>query len=261
MIRNVKCAIFDLDGTLFLGKDRIEGANVALHAMREKGIKILFLTNAGTRSREGVAEKLRSRGFEANADEVYCGSYLVAKYIAMHLPGKKAYVVGEPGMVEELNAAGIEVSDDAGIVVGCLDRQINYEKLGKAHRLIRKGAEFIASNKDHTFPTEHGSMPGAGAIVAAIEFSTRRSALVIGKPNPYAFALMKEEKSLKASETLMVGDRLDTDIAFAKNCGIKSALVLTGTSKKEEIKEKGINPELVLETVAGLPKELGILPK
>jgi len=256
---DIRCAIFDLDGTLFLGKERIDGAAEALATLRRNGVRVLFLTNAGTRSRSGVADKLESFGFEADQKEVYCGSSLAAKYIAEKFPGKKAFVVGEIGMIEELNDAGVAVSDEADIVVVCLDRQLTYEKLARAHRLLRKGAAFIASNKDHTFPTEHGSMPGAGTIVSALEFSSKKEAYVVGKPNPFAFSLMKTELGLKPIQTIMVGDRLDTDILFAKNCGIRSALVLSGTSRKEEIKEKKIKPDFVLANVVELPKALGFL--
>ncbi|MDD5172028.1 MAG: HAD-IIA family hydrolase [Candidatus ainarchaeum sp.] len=248
----IKTAIFDLDGTLFVGKTVVPGAAEALERLRLAGIKVFFLTNAGTRTREGVAHKLTNMGLQAVEEEVYCGSYLVAKYIAANFPRKKAFIVGEPGMAEELKAADVPVAEHADIVAVCLDRHLTYEKLAKAHRLLKKGAEFIASNKDHTFPTEHGSMPGAGSIVAALEFSSKKTAHVIGKPNPFAFEIMKKELGLNEEETVMVGDRLDTDVMFAKNAGIKSALVLTGISKKEEIKEKRITPDFVFPSVAEL---------
>jgi HAD superfamily hydrolase (TIGR01457 family) len=248
----IKTAIFDLDGTLFVGKTTIPGAAEALEKLRLEGVRVFFLTNAGTRSREGVAHKLNNMGLQAVAEEVYCGSYLVARYIAANFPDKKAFVVGEHGMEEELKAAGVKTGEDADIVAACLDRHLTYEKLAKAHKLLKKGAEFIASNKDHTFPTEHGSMPGAGSIVTALEFSSKKTAHVVGKPNPFAFEVMEKELGLNGDETVMVGDRLDTDIAFAKNAGIKSALVLTGISKKEDIKEKKMKPDFVFGSVAEL---------
>jgi 4-nitrophenyl phosphatase len=126
--------------------------------------------------------------------------------------------------------------------------------LGKAHVLLRKGALFLATNKDHVFPTERGTMPGAGAIVAALEFSSERTPYVVGKPNPMAFELMKAEHGIEGGRTIMVGDRLDTDIAFARNCGMKSALVLTGNSKKADIGD--LKPDFVLDSVADLMKRI-----
>jgi len=242
----------DLDGTLFIGRTPVPGAAVALEKLRLAGIRVLFLTNAGTRNREGVAHKLTNMGIQATHEEVYCGSYLAARYIAEHHAGKKAFVVGERGMMDELSAAGIKISEKADIVVTCLDRHLTYDKLAKAHRLLREGAHFIASNKDHTFPVEHGSMPGAGAIVTALEYSSKKSAYIVGKPNPFAFELMQKELGIGNNDTVMIGDRLDIDIAFAKNAGIKSALVLTGISKKEDIKEKKMEPDFVFNSLAEL---------
>ncbi|MFH0885059.1 MAG: HAD-IIA family hydrolase [Candidatus Micrarchaeota archaeon] len=253
----IDAAIFDLDGTLFLGKTLINGALETIDALQKSGIKTLYLTNAGTRSRKGVAEKLDALGFPARAEEVYCGSYLLSRYIMETHKGKTVFPVGEPGLCEELRRNGIAVDEsgkDCGIVAVCLDRTLTYEKLGKAHVLLRKGALFLATNKDHIFPTENGTMPGAGAIVAALEFSSERTPHVVGKPNPMAFELMKAEHKIESGRTIMVGDRLDTDIAFARNCGMKSALVLTGNSKKSDIGD--LKPDFVLDSVADLMKKI-----
>ncbi|MCI0503612.1 HAD-IIA family hydrolase [Candidatus Micrarchaeota archaeon] len=255
----IKAAVFDLDGTLFLGRTPIPGAIETLRALRDAGTKTLFLTNAGTRTRKGVAEKLVGLGFAAQEREIYCGSYILAMHIRDKHPGKTVFPVGEPGLSEELEKNGIKVDAHgagADIVAVCLDRTLTYEKLGKAHVLLRKGALFLATNKDHIFPTEKGTMPGAGAIVAALEFSSERTPYVVGKPNPMAFELMMAEHGLKGSETLMVGDRLDTDIAFARNCGMKSALVLTGNSKRADIGD--LKPDYVLDSVAQLTEKLGL---
>jgi len=254
----IKAALFDLDGTLYLGKVPIGGAAEALEKLRSMGIEPFYLTNAATRSRENVALKLASLGFKAKTDEVYCGSYLLARYIAKNYPGKKAYVVGEKGMFEEFAAAAVPlaVGEEAELVAVGLDRSFTYEKLCKAHLAIAKGAAFLASNTDRTFPTEIGVLPGAGAIVHAIEFSSGKKPYVVGKPNPYAMELILKEHKLKKEEVLVVGDRLETDILFAKNCGVKSALVLTGAAKKDEIKKQGIVPDYVLDSVADLPKAL-----
>jgi 4-nitrophenyl phosphatase len=256
-----RAAVFDLDGTIFIGKTAIPGAREALALLREQGVATLFLTNAGTRSRAGVAEKLSSLGFAARPEEVYCGSYILAKHISAKYPGKKVFIVGEPGLAEELRLNGVPVSEsaDAGIVAVCLDRTLTYEKLAKAHVLLRKGALFLATNKDHVFPIEDGTMPGAGAIVAALEFSSERTPYIVGKPNTLAFELMRAEHGILAAETVMVGDRLDTDVAFARNCGMKSALVLTGNSKREDIGD--LKPDYVLNTVAELPGKLGLKMK
>jgi HAD superfamily hydrolase (TIGR01457 family) len=246
----IKAVIFDLDGTLYLGKTPLKGAAEKLAGLRERGIKVLFLTNAATRSRANVALKLSNMGFGAVKNEVYCGAYALARYIAQNHRGKKVYFVGEAGIEDEFREAGIASSETADIVAVGLDRQFNYDKLCKAHVNISRGALFLASNNDHTYPTESGHLPGAGAIVAAIEFASGKRPYIVGKPNPFLLELMMKEHKLSKDEMLIVGDRLDTDIMFAKNCGIKSALVLSGSTKKEDI--KNIKPDFVFDDVTRL---------
>ncbi|MBI5227134.1 HAD-IIA family hydrolase [Candidatus Micrarchaeota archaeon] len=251
----IKAYIFDLDGTLYRGKTPIPGTAQILEKLRAEGKIVLFYTNAGTKSREGIVEKLTNMGIRARKEEIYCGSYLLAKYMKKNYPNKTVFVVGEIGIFEELEIEGIEPSyDQAEVVAVGLDRHFNYEKLAKSLELINNGATFIASNTDNTFPTEHGDRPGCGAIVAAIEVASKKKPEVVGKPNTYAIDLIKKDHNLKNSEILMVGDRLDTDIQFAKNCKIKSALVLTGTTKKS--KKYSIKPDYVFDSVADLPTTL-----
>ncbi|MBI5046660.1 phosphoglycolate/pyridoxal phosphate family phosphatase [Candidatus Micrarchaeota archaeon] len=264
----IKNFIFDLDGTLCIGKNVIPGGPEALERLRKDGAKILFFTNAATRSRESVAKKLRDMGYTANKKEIYTGAYILARYLKAHYHGKKIFMVGEIGMQEEFKNAGIRITNDemeAEIVTVSLDREFTYEKLGKAHRAVSNGAILLASNKDHTHPTEKGHMPGSGAIVASIEFSTKQNAIVIGKPNEYAFEIIQKEEKIKNTETAMVGDRLDTDVLFAKNCGMTSVLVLTGSSTREDIPKKGTyerpRPEYVFESVIEIEKLVKKLKK
>ncbi|MBU0532841.1 phosphoglycolate/pyridoxal phosphate family phosphatase [Candidatus Micrarchaeota archaeon] len=245
----IKGVIFDLDGTLYRGKKVIDGAAETLERLRNSGVKVLFLTNAATKSRENVAQKLTNMGLQANKEEVYSSSYFLARYISSKHKGKKVFVVGEQGILDEFREAKVEcVEERADIVVVGLDRKFTYEKLAHALAELRDGAILIASNKDPTFPTENSFMPGAGSIVAAIETASGKEARVVGKPNCYPLELIKEDYGLKNEETVVVGDRLDTDIKFANCCGIKSVLVLSGVNKKSDIK-KDI-PDYILSSVA-----------
>jgi HAD superfamily hydrolase (TIGR01450 family) len=256
MANQFKAVIFDLDGTLITEKKQIPGAVETLKRLRKAGIGVFFLTNAGTRTRASVVEKLMSIGFEAHKEEIYSGSYLLARYINKHYRGKSAFTVGEEGLGEELEENGIRLSDSADIVAVCLDRGINYEKLSRAHVLLRKGAVFLATNKDHVYPVEHGTLPGAGAIVAALEFSSERTPYIVGKPNPFAFEIISKEHKIKPKDALVVGDRPDTDVAFAHNAGTKSALVLSGVHKKED--ELEFEPDFILNSVNELESVVGI---
>ena len=247
----IKGVIFDLDGTIYVGNALVKGAAEKVEELRRKGLKVAFFTNAGTRSRKGFSMKLGELGISAAPAQIYCGSYLLARYVSESHKGKTMYVVGERGLLEECEELGVPLTEGkAGIVAVGLDRAFNYEKLAKALKELEGGAVLLATNGDATYPTEKGPMPGAGAIVAAIQFASGRKAEIIGKPNPYSMLLIEKELGLKPEEILMVGDRLDTDITYAKACGLKSALVLTGNSKKKDIKD--MKPDFVLESVAEL---------
>ncbi len=247
----IKAVIFDLDGTIYVGNRIIEGAVAKVEELRGKGIKVLFFTNAGTRSRKGVALKLEGMGMRTEPGAVYCGAYLLARYVDEKHKGKSMFVIGERGILEECEELGITLKEkDADIVAVGLDRSFDYQKLARALDELGRGAILLASNKDATFPTEGGPKPGAGALVAAVEYASGKKAEVVGKPNKYSMKLIEKEHSLKPSEILIVGDRLDTDIKYAKECGIRSVLVLSGASRREDIRE--IKPDSVLGSVAEL---------
>jgi 4-nitrophenyl phosphatase len=252
----IKAVIFDLDGTVYLGNTLVPGAVEKVEELRKKGITVIFFTNAGTRSRKGVAMKLEGMGMRTEPGRIYCGAYLLARYIEEKHKGMKAFVIGERGILEECEELGVPLTESgADIVAVGLDRAFDYRKLAKALAELGGGAILLASNKDATYPTESGPMPGAGSLVAAVEFASGKPAEVVGKPNKYSLKLIEKEHSLKPGEIIIVGDRLDTDIKYAKECGIRSALVLTGASKKSDIKD--IKPDFIFPSVAEfeLPKE------
>jgi len=259
----IKAVLLDLDGTVFRGKTAIPGAEGALETLRRDGVKVFFLTNASTRSRKRTVEKLGGMGLAAHEGEVFGSAYMVADYIATKHPGKKVYCLSEGGIQDELLDKGIEVVEDesADIVAVGLDRKLTYEKLATAYKAIANGAVFIASNDDATFPVEGGFLPGAGAMVAAVERSTGKKPIVLGKPNRYGVELLLKENKLKKEEALIVGDRIETDILTGKNCGMRTVLVLTGVAKKEDLKKLSgkDKPDFVIESVAGLPKLLSSL--
>lgn len=247
----IKAVLFDLDGTLYVGDTPVPGAAEKVRELRSKGARVLFLTNAAVRSRKGIAERLAAMGFDAKKGEVYSSAYVLARYLAENHPGKSVFVVGERGMSEELAETGIGVVErGADIVAAGLDREFTYARLAAALTELENGAELVATNPDATYPTEAGIRPGAGAIVAAIEAASGKRAHVVGKPNPYTLELIKAEQKLENEEILMVGDRIETDIKFAKDCRIKSALVLSGVAKKEDVGE--VAPDYIFRSVADL---------
>jgi len=254
----IKNIIFDMDGVLHRGKTPIPGAVEAVAKLRQRGYKIFFLTNNGEHTREFFVKRLDGFGIKAHTDEMYSSSYGTARYIREHFPGKSTFVFST-GMQKELEKEGIPINNtnEAEIVVASLDVQLTYDKLVAAFQAIIGGAVFLASNDDSSYPVEDGVLkPGAGAITAALEKSTGRNPIIVGKPQPYLLDIIIKEHGLSKDETLMVGDRLETDILMAKQEGLKSAFVLSGVSRREEIDKTGLKPDYVLESIAGLPKAL-----
>ncbi len=256
-----RAAVLDVDGVLIRGGSAIPGAADALKALREKGLKIRIITNNSTRSRITLCKRLKEMGIDVNHGEIISSSSGTANYMQEKFGKGKVFIIGEQGIADELGLAGFDLTleDDADFVVVGLDRKFHYEKLATALMALRKGARFIATNEDATLPFEHGEKPGAGAIVASLVWcSQRKPEVVIGKPNRFLFDQALSELGTKASETLMVGDRLETDILGANHVGMFGVLVLTGASTESEWRDatREFNPKLVLNSIADLPGKL-----
>jgi 4-nitrophenyl phosphatase len=255
-IRNV---IFDMDGVMYVGRTAVPGAAETVAYLRENGVKVFFLTNNAERMKEEFTQKLNSFGIGAKDEEVYSSGYGAARYVKEKFPGKTVFAFSR-GTKAEMQRQGIELdlSEKAQVVVAGLDLQINYEKLVASFRAIIGGAEFIATNEDMAFPVEDGLKPGAGLIVAGLAASTGRKPINVGKPEPYILDTILREHGLSKEETMMVGDRLETDILMAKREGVKSMLVLSGVSCEKDATDKGLVPDYLVESVAAIP-EMGII--
>ena len=203
----------------------------------------------------GLIEKLAGMKIPAGIGEVYPGSYLLAKYLEQTHKGAKIYAVGDEGLKEELTTLDFAlVEEKADVVAVGLDHTFDYHKLSIATRELRHGAILVTSNHDPNYPSDHGLMPGCGSLVAAIEAASEKKAYTVGKPNTFPFELISRERDIKKEEAIIVGDRLDSDVLFAKNCGLTSILVQSGYSKLNDIKD--VRPDMVLESIATLPSNL-----
>ncbi len=254
----IKLVILDLDGVVYIGNKLIPSADKVIEKLKKNGITVVYLTNSCTRSRRARAEKLHELGIRANEYEIYATSYALAKYISENYPKSKQniFYIGGNGIEEELTKKGIAVvpAEKANIVVVGLDRSVTYSKFTTAFNAIMHGADFIATNIDQTFPVENGLMPGAGALVNFLSYATGKKPKVIGKPETYMLEMIAKELGISKNEMLIVGDRIETDIALGKKVGAKTALVLSGVSKKEDL-EKLKNseiPDYVLDSIADL---------
>lgn len=224
--------IFDLDGTLFRGDEPIPKAVEKVRELHESGAVVRYVTNNSTQTREYFAQKLSRMGFAASPEEVVSSGVGTARYLQEH-GYRTAFVVGESGLeatLAEYNIQSLKDLEVDTVVVG-LCRQFTYEWLREAMIRIRAGAKFVATNPDTTYPVEGGGLiPGAGSIVAAVRAASGQEPVIIGKPDPFLTQTALDDAGLNASETLVVGDRMDTDIESGRRAGCDTFLVLTGVA-------------------------------
>jgi len=250
--RRYKVFLIDGDGVLWRGDQPIPEAIEAVNTLVKLGFKVALITNNSTLSTEDYGVKLARLGVKIPPNRIYTTSRAAASHLASK-GFSKTYVVGEEGLVKELLKAGVKPSRHADSVTVGLDRSFNYRKLAEASELVRRGAYFLATNRDPTLPSPQGLIPGAGSIVAAIEVAAgRKPDVEIGKPQPYLYIHALEDLGADPSEALAIGDRIDTDVLGALNAGITPALVLTGATGYEEVSKTGVKPKYVLETLKKL---------
>lgn len=250
--------LIDLDGVVYLGNSAINGATQTIEWLKAHGKGIVFITNDPRSSPREYAEKLQSMGITAEADDVITSVMAVVYYIKKNFStvGKTAYVVGTASMKEEISKAGLILKEDE-LAQGCDfvivggHPDFNYREMKIASLAVRRGAIFIATNRDPAFPTLEGLVPGTGAILASIETASGKTAISVGKPERIMFeaALAKLPPSKK---TAVVGDRLDSDILGGKNSGLSTILALSGSTKREELQGSTIQPDYVIESLADL---------
>lgn len=254
--------VFDLDGVVYLGDTPIPGAIPSLNNLASDGHSLYYLTNNSTRSRQDYADKLTRMGIDVASHQVMTSAYATGLYLrSIGAEGRTVYVVGEVGLRREMELAGLRVIAEAeatraDYVVAGLDRQLTYAKLARAHHEITvNGAEFIATNRDATYPMESGEIPGGGAMVAPIECSTGIRPISIGKPEPQTWERILALADARPDQALMVGDRPETDIMGAKRVGLRTALVLTGVASAEDARDlpEEQRPDHVLRDLTELP--------
>ncbi len=248
---DIRALILDMDGVLWKGDALIADLPPIFAKIDRLGLGVIMATNNSTRTPANYIAKLHGYGVGLEDWQVVNSAEATAHYLSNRYPqGGPVYVVGESGLVESLEAKGFEINDQNVIaVVAGMDRALEYAKIDRAAALIRAGAAFIGTNPDRTFPTPHGLMPGAGTSLAAIEAASYVSPTVIGKPQPILFEIALERLGIKPHEALMVGDRLETDIAGGQNAGCPVALVLSGVTSLEEAKAWRPEVDLIAENL------------
>ncbi|OLY79114.1 4-nitrophenylphosphatase [Smittium mucronatum] len=248
--------LFDCDGVIWLGSKVIPGAKETIEYLKSQGKKLIFVTNNSSVSRAKYAEKFQKFNIKVEEQDIFSSAYATAVYLKDVISfdmSKYVYPIGGSGITDELRAMGVKVLEphfptiknvddvqgivpdpSVGAVVVGLDVEINYSKLAFAHiNITKSNALFIATNDDSTLPVQGLTFPGAGSLLSVLINSTSESPVVMGKPNQIMFDCISKANNLDLSRTLMIGDRLDTDIEFGTRAGVDTLLVFTGVTDRE----------------------------
>ena len=251
--------LFDMDGVLYRGRRVLPGAQAMLADLTRSGIPFALVTNNSTRTPRQYTRFLASLGMSVPVDRIVTTSVVTVAHLKRTLrPGARVLVIGEPPFRRTIARAGfIPAWEDVAAVVVGLDRRVTYKKLSLAMAGIVRGVPFIASNPDPMFPTERGVAPGAGSLVAALQYATGREPLVLGKPQPHMLREALARIGTRPAETAMVGDQLSTDIAAGRAAGMFTILVLTGVSAYRPGRDGDPRPDLTVRDLRELRRWMG----
>ncbi|MDR3318569.1 MAG: HAD-IIA family hydrolase [Clostridiales bacterium] len=259
-IKKIKTYLIDMDGTVYLGGKLLPGAAEAVAALRRSGARICFLTNNSSVSARDYLQKLARLGIPVTADEIYTSQAATVAYVKKRYPDKSVYLLGTPALQSDFSDNGIAVTEtDPDLAVIGYDTTLTYARLAKFCGLVRKGLPYIATHPDLNCPSPEGMLPDAGSMIELIYASAgRRPDIICGKPHAPMYDGVAEKFRITDPRTVaMVGDRMTTDLAFAKNNGFVGILVLTGETTPGLLKEivardPAQEPDLVLESICGL---------
>lgn len=247
----------DLDGTVYLGKQLLPTVRETLQVLRERGKHLLFLTNDASQRRERIAAKLLNLGIPVTAQEILNPSYIAICYLHQTYPHAPLFVIGEGDLHQELREAGWQLCNDPAqiqVVLVSTDHRFNYRKLKIAFDAIRRGAAFLATNADRTYPSQNGEeMPDTGAIIAAIEACTaHRLDKLLGKPAPLMAEIALQMVGLAPEQCLLIGDNPETDIRMGNQAGIPTALVRSGIGANHQDFAETDQPTYTFEQLGDL---------
>ncbi|PAF34708.1 hypothetical protein CHH69_14360 [Terribacillus saccharophilus] len=249
--------LFDLDGTVWKDFTLIDGAAETIRTLQEAGKRVIGLSNRGTHSRKQITNYFREQGIKWDKEDIILSSYLAADYLQTHYPRLPVWVLGEEGLREELSEAGLTLAkepEDADWLVISLHTGVTYHDLNQAFRAVIHGARILATNQDPVFPGNDGLQLDVGGLIGAIEASTgKKTDIIVGKPSHFMYQKVMQQAGSEPEKTMIVGDSLTSDIAMGAMFGLKTALVLTGNTTKEQADISSIKPDLILPSIKELP--------
>ena len=255
-IKSKKLFLFDMDGTLYLGNHLYDFTQTLLDTIRECGGRYLFMTNNSSKSVKDYIDKLAKLGIASEYDDFLTSSQATAFYLCQHHKGLKLYVCGTKSLKEELSRAGLTITEDADqaqcIVMG-FDTELTFQKLEDVSRLLcTRDLPYIATNPDYVCPTEFGSVPDCGSVSDMLYNVSKKRPLFIGKPSPLMPQLAMKKWGVTPEETVVIGDRIYTDIKSGLNAGTLTILVMSGETTAEILESSEDKPHIVMQDAGEL---------
>ncbi|KAB1188649.1 MULTISPECIES: HAD-IIA family hydrolase [Haloferax] len=252
--------VLDVDGTVVRGDEAIPGALDGLAAISDAGLDRLFVSNNPTKAPPAYEARLRRAGIHADADEIVTSGTTTTAYLTENHPNARTFCIGESGLHDQLRDAGLELvgaSDDPDVVVVAIDREFHFDDLRDAYVALRDGARFYGTDPDIIIPTAAGDIPGSGAIIKAVAgVAEREPDAILGKPSRVAQRFVLDRLGLAPEDVLVVGDRLDTDIAFGLDAGMSTAVVRTGVTDDAALARSEYEPDFVLDSLGDIERLL-----
>lgn len=255
-IRSKTGFICDMDGVIYHGNQILDGVKEFVEWLKDEKKRFVFLTNSSERTIKELREKLMRMGIEVGPDHFYTSALATATFLKSQKPNGSAYIIGEAGLINALYNSGYTSNNiDPDYVVMGESRSYSYEVIEKAVNLVLKGAKLVGTNPDLTGPTENGIAPATKALISPIELATGKQAYFIGKPNPLMMRIALKRIGVQREETIIIGDRMDTDIVAGIEAEIDTCLVLSGISDQKTIDEYAYRPRFVLNGVNEIVKD------
>ena len=252
-LRRKRLFLFDMDGTIYEGERLFDGVKEMLAGIRERGGRAVFITNNSSRSVQAYRDKLARMGIPAEEGDFFTSAQATALYLNREYPGKKVYCMGTRSLTEELEKAGVAVvgmeEEHPDVILVGYDTELTYEKVCHTTRMLLRGLPYIATNPDRVCPIEFGFVPDCAAMCEVLAFAVHRYPKYIGKPEPDMILTAMERAGASKEETVVIGDRLYTDIASGVNAGVSTACVLCGESDWQDVQDSPVKPEFVFEDI------------
>ncbi|MCM0625061.1 TIGR01457 family HAD-type hydrolase [Lysinibacillus sp. OL1_EC] len=249
-MKQYKAYCFDLDGTVYRGKEGIPSAVAFIHRLQQAGIEPFYVTNNSSKTREQLQEALLSIGVNAPLEHIYSSALVTAKYVALHFSGKKVAMMGTDGIRQALlNENIVPVEHEPDVFVMGIDRTLDYMALARATVFVQQGATFIATNQDIKFPTEYGFLPGNGSFARLVGEVADVEPIYIGKPSPAMLEVITTEHGIAKEDMVMIGDNYDTDIMCGIRFGCDTIHVNTGVTPTETVLKKECQPTYVVDVL------------